>query len=352
MDSAPRTLLAGRDLLRWGMIGCGDVTERKSGPAFNLAPNSRLVAVACRTPGRAAEYARRHGVPCAYETVDALLADPDVDAVYLATPPGSHLDLARRVAATGRPCYVEKPMARNAAEARAMVAAFEAAGLPLYVAHYRRAWPRFLWVREAVQGGEIGTLTSIEVTFTQPMQADDPAALPWRLRAEESGGGLFVDLAPHALDVIDAVAGPITHASGTAVRGAATYRVEQAVSLAFEAGDAVGSGRWNFGSAVREDRLAFTGTLGRVSTPVFDAGPVVLETPRGTFRLPFQTPAPVQLPLVAQVTQALRGRGTCDATGAAGLRSMEVIDAALSGYYGGREDGFWDRPETWPGAQP
>jgi 1,5-anhydro-D-fructose reductase (1,5-anhydro-D-mannitol-forming) len=333
------------------MIGCGDVAERKSGPAFQRAPGSRLVAVACRTPGHAEAYARSHGVARAYERADALLDDPAVDAVYVATPPGSHLELALRVAASGRPCYVEKPLARSAAEARAMVEAFEKAGLPLFVAHYRRAWPRFAFVREVVQGGRIGTLTSIEAVCARPMQPDDPASLPWRLRADESGGGLFVDLAPHTLDVVDAVAGPIQHATGTAVRGAAAYAVEQAVSLAFAAGGAVGSGVWNFGSAVREDRLVFTGTAGRVSTPVFDAGPLVLETAAGRTEHPFPPPDPVQLPLVAQVTQALLGRGTCEATGAAGLRTMAVMDAALAGYYGGRADAFWDRPDTWPGAR-
>ncbi len=289
-------------------------------------------------------------MPRAYTSAAALLADLEVDAVYLATPPGTHLDLGRQIAASGRPCYCEKPLARNASEAAAMVELFRAAGLPLFVAHYRRAWPRFAFVRAQVQRGALGPLTSIDIAFARPMQGDDPGGLPWRLDAAQSGGGLFLDLAPHVLDVVDFVAGPLEAACGTATRGAAGHAVEQAVSLSFRVGQAVGSGRWNFGSAIAEDRLVLTGTHGRLTTPVFDAGPVVLETAAGVTEHAFPPPDPVQLPLVAQVTAALLGDGTCTATGEAGLRTLQVIDAALEGYYGGRADAFWDRPDTWPGA--
>ena len=334
------------------------IRDSKSGPAFRRVPGSALVAVMRRTPGLAEDYARRHGVPRWTDDADALIADPEVDAVYVATPPGSHLEIARRVAAAGKPCYVEKPIARSAAEGQAMVEAFAAADVPLFVAFYRRAWDRVARVREAIGRGEIGTVTSVETVYARPARPGDAAALPWRLRAEDSGGGLFVDLASHALDLLDFLLGPLIDVSGVATRGDAAHAVEQSVAFAFRTGgaigaDVVGSGRWSFASGVAEDRLTICGTEGHVSLPVFGASPVVVETAAGIVAHDVPPPDPVQLPMIARVVAALRGeeretQALC--TGADAVRTAAVIDAILGPYYGGRADAFWDRPATWPGA--
>ena len=335
--------------VRWGIVGCGSVAERKSGPAFQQADGSRLVAVMRRTPGLAEDYARRHGVARAYTDADRLIEDPEVDAVYIATPPGIHLALALRVCAAGKPCYVEKPIARSAEEAEAMVEAFAAARLPLFVAYYRRAHPRFRFVKSVVEGGALGTLTSVEAAYARPMQADDSGALPWRLRAEDSGGGLFMDLASHTLDMLDFVLGPLTDVSGVAARGAAAYAVEQTVAMAFRAGGAPGTGRWNFGAFTAEDRITLTGTHGRLSTSTFGDDPVVVETARGRTEHPFGRPDPVQGPLVQTVVDEILGRGTCPSTGESAARTAHVMDAVLAGYYGTRTGAFWADPSAWPG---
>src|SRR4029079_108926 len=152
--------------IRWGIVGCGDVTEIKSGPGFQKADGSALLAVMRRDRARADDYARRHGVPRVYDEAAALIADPDVDAVYIATPPSSHLPLALAVANAGKPCLVEKPMAMHHGECVALVDAFKARRLPLWAAFYRRALPRFLKVRELLSEGAIGTLTSVHVQVT------------------------------------------------------------------------------------------------------------------------------------------------------------------------------------------
>ena len=133
--------------VRWGIIGCGDVTEVKSGPGFQKARNSELVAVMRRNAKLAEDYAIRHGVSRWYDNADALIHDPGVDAVYIATPPDSHKDYALAVARAGKPAYVEKPMALNYSECLAMIQAFEQAGVPLFTAFYRRALPRFLKIK-------------------------------------------------------------------------------------------------------------------------------------------------------------------------------------------------------------
>jgi predicted dehydrogenase len=150
-----------RDIVRWGIVGCGAVTEVKSGPALQRASGSALVSVMRRTPGLAEDYARRHGVPRSTRSARALIDDPEVDAVYVATPPGSHLELCLAVAAAGKPAYVEKPMARSHAECARMIAAFADRGLPLFVAYYRRALPRFTLLRSLLDTGRIGRPTSL-----------------------------------------------------------------------------------------------------------------------------------------------------------------------------------------------
>src|ERR1044071_3205427 len=121
--------------IRWGIIGCGDVTEVKSGPAFQKARDSALVAVMRRDGDLARDYAQRHGVPRWYDNAEALIHDPEVDAVYVATPPYAHKEYTLMSARVGKPVYVEKPMAMNHEECQVMIKACQAAGVPLLVAY-------------------------------------------------------------------------------------------------------------------------------------------------------------------------------------------------------------------------
>jgi len=195
---------AGRSVVRWGIIGCGDVTEVKSGPGLQMAAGSQLVAVMRRSGALAADYARRHGVPRWYDSAEALIADPGVDAVYVATPPGSHAAYALAAAAAGKPAYVEKPMARHAAECDRMVEAFARSGLPLFVAYYRRRLPCFLKVEELVRSGALGRMTGVSYRLAEPHHRGGEQ---WRTDAELAGAGHFLDLASHALDLLDYLLG-------------------------------------------------------------------------------------------------------------------------------------------------
>src|SRR6185436_2348451 len=100
--------MPGMDTIRWGAIGCGDVCEVKSGPGFQKAAGSQLVAVMRRDRDKAADFARRHGVPRFYADAEALIADPEVNAIYVATPPSTHMLYTKMAAAAGKPVYVEK----------------------------------------------------------------------------------------------------------------------------------------------------------------------------------------------------------------------------------------------------
>ena len=331
--------------IRWGIIGCGAVTEVKSGPAFQQAPDSRLVLVMRRTPELAADYARRHGVPRWTAEAAALLRDPEVDAVYIATPPGAHAELALAAAAAGKPAYVEKPMARHAAECERMHAAFQRAGRPLFVAYYRRALPYFREAKALLESGALGRLQTVSVRYASDACRQVPRDnLPWRLRAEESGGGLFMDLAGHTLDLLDWLLGPLEDVRGAATRRPdAPYAVEDRVTMSFRIGAVRGTAGWDFTAAERRDEIILCGEQGTLRLATFGSTTLLLETARGVERIERPHPPAIQQPLVASIVDELLGRGRCPSTGASALRTARVMDAVLDEFYGGRADDFWTR---------
>jgi predicted dehydrogenase len=318
--------------IRWGIIGCGDVTEVKSGPGFQKADGSALVAVMRRDGEKARDYARRHGVPRAYDNADALIADPEVDAVYVATPPSSHCDLALRIAAAGKPCLVEKPMARNHAECVRMVDAFRERNLPLWVAYYRRALPRFLTVRDCLNNGEIGRVTSVHVQVTAPLLTGTEAG--WRVDPEASGGGLFFDLASHCFDLLDFLVGEISAVSGLAVNTGGTYAAEDVTAAAFEfQGGTVGTGIWNFNAPEKTDVMTFIGSEGELRTPIFSDTDVVVTRGVGRRVIEVRNPPHVHQPLIQAIVDEMHGRGRCESTGETGARTSWVLDQCVAGFY-------------------
>jgi predicted dehydrogenase len=316
--------------IRWGIIGVGDVTEVKSGPAFQKANHSALVAVMRRTSALARDYAERHGVPRWYDDADALIHDPEVDAVYIATPPDTHMDYTLRVAQAGKPVYVEKPMARHHTECRQMIDACEQAGVPLFVAYYRRALPRFLKVKDVVESGAIGQVRYVAITLAQQPGTYDPAHLPWRVLPDMAGGGLFVDLAAHTLDFLDFVLGPTRQAHGYATNQGRQYPAEDLVtgSFVFESG-VQGVGTWCFTAAEESDQVEIVGTQGKVVFSTFAHAPVRLVTADGIQEFHIDHPPHIQQPLIQLVVNNLNGVGRCPSSGESGARTSWVMDRLL-----------------------
>ena len=151
--------------INWGMIGCGDVTEVKSGPAFSKVPGSKLVAVMSRNPERAADYARRHQVAKWYDDAQKLIDDPEVNAIYIATPPLSHEELTLAAIKAGKPVYVEKPMSVDAAAGRNMQQAALESSVKLTVAHYRRQQPVFKKIKALIDDKAIGDIKYVNLQF-------------------------------------------------------------------------------------------------------------------------------------------------------------------------------------------
>lgn len=327
--------------IRWGIIGCGDVTEVKSGPAFAKAQGSALVAVMRRNATLADNYARRHGVPRWYGDAAALVADPDVDAVYVATPPDAHREYVLLAARHRKPVYVEKPMALDHRQCLDMIEACRVAGVPLFTAYYRRALPRFLRVKALVDEGAIGVVRAITITLYR-RHAMDASALPWRVDPAVAGGGLFVDLASHTLDLLDFILGPMASASGGAGNQGGFYRAEDIVSAAFAFESGVrGTGLWCFTADRNEDRVEIVGHAGRIVFSTFDEAPVALSRDGVVEAFDIPHPPHVQQPLIQSIVDTLHGRGTCPSTGESGARTTRVMDALLASYKGGVVETVW-----------
>lgn len=321
------------ETVRWGIVGCGDVTEVKSGPGFQKANGSTLVAVMRRDTARAEDYARRHGVPRVHRRAEDLILDPDVDAVYVATPPSTHCALALQAASARKPCLVEKPMALDHAECVRMVAAFRGAGVPLWVAYYRRALPRFLLVRDLVADGAIGQLSSVHVEVCDRLAGGDRSNA-WRFDPSVGGAGLFFDMGSHSLDLVDFLAAPVAAVSGQAANTGGAYAAEDVTAASFVLENGVpGTGIWNFNADASRDALTVTGTAGRISTPIFTDGDVHVS--RGALDEVYEVrnPPHVHQPLIQSIVDELRGRGRCASTGETAARTSWVMDQCVAGYY-------------------
>jgi len=322
-------------VVRWGMIGCGDVAEVKSGPGFQKALGSSLVAVHRRDVVKANEYARRHTVARVHNTADELIADPGVDAVYIATPPSSHCDLALRVAAAGKPCLVEKPMAMNHEECLRMSEAFRLRDLPLWVAFYRRGLERFLVARRLLTDGAIGQVTSVDITVSDELATGERAGA-WRFDPAIAGAGLFFDLGSHCLDLVDFLVGEIEDIHGFAINTGGRYATEDVTTAAFVVrGGVVGTGVWNFNAGETADGIRVVGTAGRLHVPVFHDGDLVCVTSGREQIYPVRNPPHVHQPLIQSIVDELHGRGRCESRGDNGARAAWALDRCVAGYYAG-----------------
>ncbi len=324
--------------IKWGIIGCGNVTELKSGPAFNKVVNSKLVAVMRRNVALAQDYARRHNVPKFYSDASELINDSEVNAVYIATPPNSHALYAIEAMKAGKPVYVEKPMARNYAECMEMIRVSEETGTPLHVAYYRRTLPAFLKVKELVDNGSIGKPLTVNVKLYKAFGERDkfPDKQSWHVNPEIAGAGHFYDLASHQFDFLDFVFGPVTKVNGVGANIAGYYKAEDTVSAAFSFDSGVvGSGSWCFvvDEKSEEDCIEIHGTTGKIKFSCFDLGSVELTTKEGTQEFSFTNPENISFLLVQQLVGALQGKNDCVSTMYSATRTNYVLEEIVKSYY-------------------
>ena len=319
----------------WGFIGCGEVTKKKSGPAFNMIDGSKVVAVMSRDEEKVKSYARRHNIPRWYTDAQELIGDEDVNAIYIATPPSSHATFAIMAMKAGKPVYIEKPMAASYEDCARINRISQETGVPCFVAYYRRYLPYFQKVRQLVEEGEIGNVINVQIRFAQPPRALDynSTNLPWRVQPDIAGGGYFYDLAPHQLDFLQEMFGCILEAEGYTSNRGGLYQAEDTISACFKfASGLPGSGSWCFVAheSAKEDRIEIIGDKGMICFSVFTYDPIALHTERGREEILPQNPPYVQLPLIQAVVEHLQGKAICTCDGVSATPTNWVMDRILN----------------------
>jgi predicted dehydrogenase len=324
-------------MINWGIIGCGNVTEVKSGPAFNKVGNSKLIAVMRRNAALAEDYAQRHNVPKFYSDAYALINDQDVNAVYVATPPDSHSEYGIASIKAGKPVYIEKPMALNHEECVAINEASERYHVPVFVAYYRRALPGFLKVKELIETGKIGRVLFAQLQlFKSPSEDERSGKLPWRVDPAIAGAGHFFDLASHQLDYLDYLFGPVKEVKPFVLNHAGLYKAEDFVAAEFLFPEnIVVSGLWSFGASPESDRdiIEITGEKGTIKFSTFSFENIVLSNQEGTVEIINERPEHVQYFLIEKIVNELLGRGKSPSNGISGARTSKVMDEVVAGYY-------------------
>ena len=321
--------------INWGFIGCGEVTEKKSGPAFNEVEGSQVVAVMSRSENKARSYAERHHVRKWYTDASELIEDPDVNAIYIATPPSSHATFAIMAMRAGKPCYIEKPLAASYNDCIRINRISEQTGVPCFVAYYRRYLPYFQKVKEIIESGTIGNVVNVQVRFSVPprdLDFQSGKEMPWRLQPDIAGGGYFYDLAPHQIDLLQNLFGVITRAHGYPANRAHLYQAEDTLSACFFFESGIpGSGSWCFvgHESAKEDCIEVIGEKGSLSFSVFTYQPIEVITSEGKNSITVPNPPYVQLPLIKNVIEHLQGIGKCDCTSVSATAVNWVLDRVL-----------------------
>lgn len=320
--------------VNWGIIGCGNVTELKSGPAFGKVDGSRVVAVMRRDADKAKDYANRHHIPAWYSKADELIDSEEVNAVYVATPPASHAGYAIRAMEKGKPVYVEKPMAATYSDCLKMQEVSVATGVPLYVAYYRRFLPYFIKVKELIDSGRLGTLLYAKLDFHIPPRTEDWNAedLPWRVKPEIAGAGYFYDLACHQLDLFEWFFGEVADTWGKTFNRRGLYPAEDLVfaQLSYALGMQL-AGQWCFAAAENEhsDTISIHGSKGSIAFSTFDFTPIRLTTGGKTEEYVPGNPENIQYWFIRNMVEELRGIRPAFPNGESAVRTNKLMDKIL-----------------------
>jgi predicted dehydrogenase len=312
-------------MINWGIIGGGSVVQHKSGAGFNIKNKSRVVAVLRRNLTDALHTAARFGASKGYTDLETFLGDSEIDAVYIATPPGLHYQQALSCLNANKIVYVEKPFTITAAEAEDLVEKFNRESIPLFVAHYRRALPKFLKARELIQT-KLGVLQEFDFRITRNIERD--LDHPWLFDEKLSGGGKFFDIAPHYIDLLIYFFGEVRSTQALVRHIASPNHGEDIVKILFNfKSGLIGSASFNFVSSHPGDKLSVYGKTGELHFSLSGEDELHwqgLGAETKTFNLP--SPDCVQAPMILEVVNYLLGGTANPYFGHQALASVQIIE--------------------------
>lgn len=319
------------ETINWGILGCGNVTEIKSGPAYQKTEGFQIEAVMRRDEAKAQDYAKRHGISKYYTNADDLINDPEINAIYIATPPDTHKLYGLKVAIAGKICCIEKPLAPNYRDSLEIYEAFKDKNIPLFVSYYRRSLPRFEKIKTWLDTNRIGDIRHIRWHLSKPATTLDLTRnYNWRTDAEIATGGYFDDLASHGLDLFIYLLGDIKRVAGISLNQQGLYSAKDAATACWlhESG-ITGTGSWNFGCSVREDSVEIFGSKGKISFSVFENEPIILLNEEGKFNLFIENPENIQLYHVQQMREHLLGNCVHPSNGSTACHTSWVMDKII-----------------------
>lgn len=335
--------------LTWGIIGAGQIAELQMVSAMRETPGHDLAAVMRRDRAQADAFAARHGVPTAYDRVEDMLADPCINAVYIASPPAAHLDNVRQASAAGKVILCEKPLARTADEAAAIVDICHRHGVPLMVCYYQRYNARHQHIRQLITDGVIGQVTAVRVNFSS-RSLPRPGA--WRFDPSIGGGGPLLDIAPHCIDLTRFLVGPAVEVAALVDTLASDAPVEDTATLLLRLANgahAVITTHWSTANfdAQRGNTVEVWGTRGSIhAAPInskdssgvthvwTEAGEQVFESPAGGPR--------THVALLQALGDAIAARTPLPIPGEEGLAGLRVVEAAYESARTGQRVGIKD----------
>lgn len=320
-------------IVRWGLIGCGDIARRRVAPALRDLSNCDLVAISRARLELAERFAQEFGAQKWCADWRELLRDPEIDAVYVATPVYLHAAQTIAAAEAGKHVLCEKPMAMNVEECDRMIAACRANNVNLGIAYYRRFYPLIERIKRLLESGEIGkpVIVQINVYSWFNPQPDHPRY--WLIQKEQAGGGPMFDVGCHRIEVLLNLFGPIRRI--TSVGGAVAFEREvedTAVALfQFERGTC---GVLAVSHAAREaqDTLDIVGTLGSIHVEALNAGPMTIQTSGEVRRESYPPTSNLHQPLIADFAAAVIENREPKVSGAIGRAVAEVQQAISQGY--------------------
>lgn len=318
-------------IIRWGIIGCGNVTEIKSGPPYYKIEGFSLAAVMRRDAIKVKDFATRHNVKKTYTNAEDLINDPEIDAVYIATPPDTHKYYGLKVALARKPCCIEKPLSPNYSDSLAIYKAFNNSNIPLFVAYYRRSLPRFVQVEKWLGENKIGTVRHISWHLSKPTsELDKSNEYNWRTDKEIAPGGYFDDLASHGIDLFTYLLGEIKEAKGICLNQQDLYTAKDAITACWVHENGItGTGSWNFGCDSREDCVEIYGSNGKITFSVFDENPVTLKNDSENESLIIKHPENVQYFHVKNMRDFLFEEKNHPSTGKTALHTSWIMDQIL-----------------------
>ncbi len=315
--------------IRWGILGCGDVARRRVARAIIDDPNSQLVAACRRNADKLKDFCDDFDVPRALANDQDLIAQDDIDAVYIATPVNLHLPQTIAAARSGKHVLVEKPMAMSVAQCDEMISACRQHGVKLGVAYYRRFYPVVDRMRQIIDSGEIGNVLSVSVVTGSAFQMGPSDDGYWRVIPETGGGGALMDIGSHRLDLMLDLFGDVVDVKSVCSTVAADYDSEDCASLVMRFHSGVhGNLQCYFGTSAEPDEFTVVGTAGRLYSNVLNNGDLTVLRDGNTSTESHPPSSNFNSPLIADFVAAIREDREPMVTGGQGRAVNEVMQRA------------------------